>query len=99
MARELGIFAQCHKATNTPGSNTVFFLDHDTIKNIPMDRKITYAHIMVDYSPKTWLKHLIKYLHEAPLCTAKPCQHQNTLEQCWKDLHAKYVCDDVNGVL
>ncbi len=39
MAMELGNIAQGHK-TNTPGTNIVFFLDYDTIKNIPADRKI-----------------------------------------------------------
>ncbi len=44
MTMELGNVTQGHKATNTPGTNTIVFLDHDTIKNIPTDRKITYAH-------------------------------------------------------
>ncbi len=44
--------SQGYKATNTPGTNTVFFPDHDDIKNIPTDRKITYAHVIVEYRPQ-----------------------------------------------
>ncbi len=73
MAMELGSIAQGHKATNTPGTNTAFFLDYKAIKNITADRKITYAHIVVDYRPQKpdlrriritvgW--NLIAYLHE-----------------------------------
>ncbi len=51
MAMELGNIAQGHQATNTPGKSTVFFLDNDAIKNIPTNRKITYACILVGYRP------------------------------------------------
>lgn len=45
--------AQGHNVTNTPGTSTVFSLDHDTIKIIPADRKITCAHIVVVLTTKT----------------------------------------------
>ncbi len=52
MATELGNIEPGHKATNTLGINTVFFLDHNAINNIPTDGKITYAHIIMEYRPQ-----------------------------------------------
>jgi hypothetical protein len=36
----------------TEGTNTVFYLSHEEIKNIPADRTVTYARIVVDYRPQ-----------------------------------------------
>ena len=33
----------------TKGTDTICFLDHEGIKNIPRDRVVTYARIVVDY--------------------------------------------------
>ncbi len=52
MTMEPGNIAQGYKATNTSGTNAVFFLGHNAIKNIPTDRKITYACIVVNYRPQ-----------------------------------------------
>ncbi len=54
MAMELGNIAKGIKATNIPGTDIIFFLDHDAIKNIPADRNITNAHILVDYRLQRW---------------------------------------------
>ena len=35
----------------TPRTDTVFFMTPDEIKNIPHDRTVTYAQIIVDYRP------------------------------------------------
>ena len=32
-----------------PGTNTIKFMTHEEIKNIPTDRTVTYAQIVVDY--------------------------------------------------
>eukprot|EP00957_Ditylum_brightwellii_P107795 8223616-Ditylum_brightwellii.AAC.1 len=34
------------------GADTVFFMDKNTIKNIPKDRKVTYACIVTNYRPQ-----------------------------------------------
>ncbi len=54
MTIELDNIGQDHKATSKPGTNTVYFLDHNAIKNIPADRENTYLHIVVivDYRPQ-----------------------------------------------
>jgi hypothetical protein len=36
----------------TEGTNTVFYLSHEEIENIPKDRTVTYARIVVDYRPQ-----------------------------------------------
>ncbi len=50
MTIELGYIAQSQKAINTPSINTVSFLGHDAIKNIPADRKIVHVCILADYT-------------------------------------------------
>ena len=34
------------------GTNTVFYLSHEEIRNIPKDRTVTYGRIVVDYRPQ-----------------------------------------------
>ena len=50
MCKELGRLAQGYG--DTKGTDTIRFLDWDQIKNIPKDRVITYARIVVDYRPQ-----------------------------------------------
>ena len=38
--------------SNTKGTNTIVFLDHDGICTIPTNKTITYARIVVDYRPQ-----------------------------------------------
>ena len=47
MCIELGRIAQGYK--DTEGTNTVKFMNLDEIANIPADRTVTYARIVVDY--------------------------------------------------
>ena len=50
--KEFGSLAQGDDLTKTPGTNTLFVLDHEQIKNIPSDRAITHARIVVDFRPQ-----------------------------------------------
>ena len=50
MRKELGRLTQGYK--DTTGTDTMFFLTHKEIKNIPKDRVATYARIVVDYRPQ-----------------------------------------------
>ena len=50
MAKELGRLAQGYKSTK--GANTLFFMDHEHIQNIPKYRPGTYSRIVVDYRPQ-----------------------------------------------
>ena len=47
MCVELGRLAQGYQ--DIPGTNTIKFMTHEEIKNIPTDRTVTYAQIVVHY--------------------------------------------------
>ena len=50
MCKELGRL--CQGFGETEGTDTMRFLDLEGIKNIPKDRVVTYARIVVDYRPQ-----------------------------------------------
>ena len=50
MCIELRQIAQGYK--NTKGTNTVEFMSHEEIEDIPKDQTVTYARIVVDYRPQ-----------------------------------------------
>jgi hypothetical protein len=50
--KEFRNLAQGNAATNTPGTDTIFVLPHNQIKQIPRDRTVTYTRIVVDYCPQ-----------------------------------------------
>jgi hypothetical protein len=78
MSKELHRLAQgCTGITK--GTNTIFFLSHTDICNIPSNRTVTYAHIVIDHRPqKEDSNHvciivggnLIDYPFELTTCTA-----------------------------
>jgi hypothetical protein len=49
--KEFGNLAQGDKHTKTQGTDLIFILSHEKIKQIPSDRVVTYANIVVDYRP------------------------------------------------
>ena len=49
LGKKFGSLAQDNDLTNTPGTNTLFVFNNEEIKNIPSDRTITYARIIVDF--------------------------------------------------
>ena len=52
MGKEFGNMAQGDKKTGTKGTNSIFVLTHGEIANIPRDRVVTYARLVVDYRPQ-----------------------------------------------
>ena len=50
MCKEFGRLAQGYG--DKEGTNTIFFMTIDEIKQIPKDRTVTYARIVVDYRPQ-----------------------------------------------
>ena len=50
MCKELGRLAQGYN--DTKGTNMVNFMTHEQIRNIPKDRTVTYAIIVIDYRPQ-----------------------------------------------
>ena len=51
LGKQFGSLAQGDNLTKTQGTNTLFVLDHGQIKNIPSDRTVTYARIVVEFQP------------------------------------------------
>jgi hypothetical protein len=51
MTKELARLAQ-GLPNITEGTNTVFYLTHDEISNIPADRTVTYARVVADFRPQ-----------------------------------------------
>jgi hypothetical protein len=47
--KEWGALAQGDNKTGTIGTNSLFVMTHEQIKQIPRDRTITYGRIVVDY--------------------------------------------------
>eukprot|EP00804_Cyclotella_cryptica_P011478 CCRYP_016405-RA/>CCRYP_016405-RA protein AED:0.32 eAED:0.32 QI:0/0/0/1/0/0/3/0/516 len=50
--KEIGALAQGNNKTGAAGTNTILFMSHNDIQNIPSDRTITYACVVVDYRPQ-----------------------------------------------
>ena len=51
MCKELGKLSQGYKGL-VEGKNTFFFMSHENICDIPPDKTVTYACIVVDYLPQ-----------------------------------------------
>ena len=47
--KELGMLAQGDNKTGEKGTNSLFFMSLDKISDIPSDRTVTYARVVVDY--------------------------------------------------
>ena len=51
MCKELGELSQGYKGL-VEVTNTFLFMSHDDIRDIPPDKTVTYARIIVDYRPQ-----------------------------------------------
>jgi len=49
LGKEFGSLAQGNDLRKKSGTNTLFVLDHEQIKNIPSDQTVTFARIVVDF--------------------------------------------------
>ena len=105
MTTELARLAQGLKDV-TVGTNTVFYLTHAEIKNIPEDRTVTYGRIVVDYRPQkkdpnrvriTVGGNLIKYPGEVTTRTAEMTTSKMLWNSVLSTTDAKYCCADVKN--
>jgi hypothetical protein len=89
--KEFGTLAQGDDKTHTPGTDSIFILDVPDIKQIPEDRTITYALVVVDYRPQkedpnrvhiTAGGNLIVYPGELTTRTADLTTSKKLMEQC-----------------
>ena len=101
---ELGRLAQGYQ--DIPGTNTIKLMTHEEIKNIPSDRTVTYARIVVDYRAHkedpnrvciTIGGNLINYPGEIMTRTAD----LTTTKVMWNSVistrNARYMCADVKN--
>jgi hypothetical protein len=105
MTKELARLAQGIDGLTT-GTNTVFYMSHDEIKNIPTDRTVTYARIVVDYRPQktdpnrvriTVGGNLISYPGEVTTRTADMITSKILWNSVLSTPGAKYCCADVKN--
>jgi hypothetical protein len=102
--KEIGGLAQGDNKTGAAGTNTIFFMNHDEIKNIPKDRTVTYARVVVDYRPQkedpnrvriTVGGNLIDYPGELTTRTADLVTSKILWNSVVSTPHAKYVTADL----
>ncbi|KAL7524505.1 hypothetical protein ACHAXR_000602, partial [Thalassiosira sp. AJA248-18] len=104
MCKELGNISQGYG--DEKGTNTVRFLTHAEIANIPADRTVTYARVVVDYREQkadpnrmriTVGGNLINYPGELTTCTAD----LTTTKLMWNSVistpEAKYMTADIKS--
>jgi hypothetical protein len=104
--KEFGNLAQGDTITNTPGTDSIFVLNHEQIQCIPKDRTITYTRIVVDYRPQktdpnrvglTAGGNLIEYPGELATRTAD----LTTTKMLWNSVistdDARYLCLDIKN--
>ena len=104
ICKELGRLAQGFE--DTEGTDTIRFLSHEEIRQIPSDRTITYARIVVDYRPQktdpnrvriTVGGNLIDYPFEL---TTRPAD-LTTTKILWNSVvstpGAKFICADAKN--
>ena len=105
MSKELGRLAQGYETTK--GTNTIRFLDRDKVKQIPKDRTVTYARIVVDYRPQktdpnrvrvTAGGNLIQYPFELTTRTADLLTSKVLWNSTISTKDARYMCIDIKNM-
>jgi hypothetical protein len=105
MCKELGRLAQGYG--NKEGTNTIFFMTIDEIKQIPKDRRVTYARIVVDYQPQkddpkrvciTDGGNLIDYPGKLTTRTADLVTSKMLWNSVLSTPNAKYACADIGDM-
>ena len=105
MCKELGRLAQGYDGTK--GTDTVFFMTKDEIKQIPKDRTVTYARIVVDYRPQkddpnrvriTAGGNLIDYPGELTTRTADLTTSKILWNSTISTPGARYACADIGNM-
>ena len=104
--KEFGGLAQGDNRTGEKGSNSIFVLDHEGIKNIPKDRKVTYGRLVVDYREQkedpnrvrlTAGGNLISYPGETTTKTADLTTSKVLWNSVLSTALAKFMCIDIKN--
>ena len=105
MCKELGRIAQGYKNLEN-GTNTVFFMTHNEIKNTPKDRTVTHTRIVADYRPQkedpnrvriTVGGNLIKYPGEVTTRTADMATSKLLWNSAMSTPNARHAVSDIKN--
>ena len=103
--REWGRMTQGDNKTGEKGTNSMFVMTHEEIKNIPKDRVVTYARIVADFRPQkkdpnrvriTAGGNLIKYPGELTTRTADFTTSKVVWNSVLSTKDAKFMGIDIN---
>jgi hypothetical protein len=104
--KEFGNLAQGDAKTGTEGTNSIFILERNEIPNIPGDRTVTYARIVVDHRPQkpdpnrvriTAGGNLIDYPGKLTTRTADLTSSKIIWNSVLSTRNAKYMCVDIKN--
>ena len=106
LGKEFVNMAQGDVKTNTPGTNSIFVLTHEQIRNIPKGRVVTYARLLVDFIPQKKDPNrvrmmaggnLTKYLGKLTTQTANLTTSKILRNSVLSTENAKYMCLDISN--
>ena len=98
--------AQGDETTKTQGTDSIFIMEPDEVKNIPADQTITYVRLIVDYQPQKKDSNRVQLTADRDLITypgeLTPCTDNTTTSKIlWNSVliteNAKYMCVDVEN--
>ena len=102
--KDFGGMAQGCNKTGQKGTNAIFVMTHEEIRNIPKDRIVTYARVVVDFRPQKDDPHriritaggnLINYPGELSTRTADLTTSKLMWNSVLSTEGAKYMCLDI----
>ena len=102
--KDFGGMAQGCNKTGQKGTNAIFVMTHEEIHNIPKDRIVTYARVVVDFRPQKDDPHririaaggnLINYPGELSTRTADLTTSKLMWNSVLSTEGAKYMCLDI----
>ena len=105
-SKDFGGMAQGCNVTGQKGTNAIFVMTHAQIANIPKDRTITYARVVVDFRPQKEDPHriritaggnLINYPGELSTRTADLTTSKLMWNSVLSTEGAKYMCLDIQN--
>ncbi len=102
--KDFGGMAQGDKKAGQKGTNSIFVMTHAEIPNIPKDRTVTYAWVVVNFCPQKADPHqiritaggnLINYPGKLCTCTADLTTSKLMWNSVLSTLGAKSMCLDI----
>jgi hypothetical protein len=104
--KDFGSMAQGDLKTGKKGTNLIFVMTHEEIKNIPRNQTVTYTHVVVDFCPQKADPHniritadsnLINYNGELSTRTADLTTSKLMWNSVLSTEGARYMCLDIKN--